>query len=189
MIRRYTREAGVRSLERIIASLCRKVARAAPEKEPAEKKYRLTAQSALKYLGWPKYRYGLAEENDEIGLATGLAWTEVGGELLQIEVTLMPGAGKLTITGKLGDVMQESAQAALSYVRSRAKLLGWRRTFTRSSISISMCRKGRFPRTGRRPGSPSPLQPGFGPDQVPVAPSGDDRRDHPARAGSCPSAA
>jgi ATP-dependent Lon protease len=88
------------------------------------KKHRLNAQSILKVLGTPKYRYGLAEEKDEVGLTTGLAWTEAGGELLQIEVTLMAGAGKLIITGKLGDVMQESAQAALSYVRSRAKVLG-----------------------------------------------------------------
>jgi ATP-dependent Lon protease len=124
IIRRYTREAGVRSLERSIASICRKVARDRLKKELRDKKYRISAQSILKYLGTPKYRYGLAEENDAIGLTTGLAWTEVGGELLQIEATLMPGGGKLIITGKLGDVMQESAQAALSYVRSRAAVLG-----------------------------------------------------------------
>ncbi|MFN2369422.1 MAG: S16 family serine protease, partial [Desulfurivibrionaceae bacterium] len=107
----------------IIASLCRKIARERLKKNNKRKKYQVSVQSVLKYLGTPKYRYGLAEENDEIGLTTGLAWTEVGGELLQIEATVMPGAGKLTITGKLGDVMQESAQAALSYVRSRAKVL------------------------------------------------------------------
>ena len=156
IIRRYTREAGVRNLERIIASLCRKIARERLKKKSKGRKYQVSAQSVLNFLGTPKYRYGLAEENDEIGLATGLAWTEVGGELLQIEVTLMPGAGKLTITGKLGDVMQESAQAALSYVRSRAKISGWKTTFIRNSISIFMCRKGRFPRTDRRPESPWP---------------------------------
>ena len=129
IIRRYTREAGVRSLERIIASLCRKIARERLKKKLKGKKYQVSAQSVAKYLGTPKYRYGLAEENDEIGLATGLAWTEVGGELLQIEATLMTGSGKLTITGKLGDVMQESAQAALSYVRSRAKVLGLEEDF------------------------------------------------------------
>ncbi|HSL39535.1 MAG TPA: endopeptidase La, partial [Desulforhopalus sp.] len=129
IIRRYTREAGVRNLERIIASLCRKIARQRLKKKMPRKKYRLTAQSAITFLGTPKYRYGLAEENDEIGLATGLAWTEVGGELLQIEATLMTGSGKLIITGKLGDVMQESAQAALSYVRSRAKVLGLEEDF------------------------------------------------------------
>jgi ATP-dependent Lon protease len=124
VIRRYTREAGVRNLERNIASLCRKIARDRLKKKDSDKRYRVSAQSILKFLGTPKYRFGLAEEQDEIGLTTGLAWTEVGGELLQIEATLMPGAGKLTITGKLGDVMQESAQAALSYVRSRGELLG-----------------------------------------------------------------
>lgn len=124
LIRRYTKEAGVRNLERSLASLCRKIARERLKKKAKDKRYRLTAQSVVKYLGTPLYRYGLAEERDEIGLTTGLAWTEVGGELLQIETTLMPGTGKLTITGKLGDVMQESAQAALSYVRSRALRLG-----------------------------------------------------------------
>ena len=129
IIRRYTREAGVRNLERIIASLCRKIARERLKKKLKGKKYQVSAQSVAKFLGTPKYRYGLAEENDEIGLATGLAWTEVGGELLQIEVSLMTGSGKLTITGKLGDVMQESAQAALSYVRTRAKVLGLEEDF------------------------------------------------------------
>jgi len=124
IIRRYTKEAGVRNLERIIASLCRKIARDRLKKNLKEKKYRISVQSIQKFLGTPKYRYGLAEETDEIGLTTGLAWTEVGGELLQIETTLMAGSGKLIITGKLGDVMQESAQAALSYVRSRASVLG-----------------------------------------------------------------
>ena len=124
IIRRYTREAGVRSLERTIASICRKVARERLKNKEPRKKYRISAQAIERYLGVPKHRFGLAEERDEIGLATGMAWTEVGGELLQIEATIMPGSGKLTITGKLGDVMQESAQAALSYVRSRAMRLG-----------------------------------------------------------------
>jgi len=124
MIRRYTREAGVRNLERIIASLCRKIARERLKTNDKKKKFRLSAQSIPKYLGTPKFRYGLAEESDKVGLTTGLAWTEVGGELLQIEATLMTGSGKLIITGKLGDVMQESAQAALSYVRSRSGMLG-----------------------------------------------------------------
>ncbi len=124
VVRRYTREAGVRNLERSIASLCRKVARDRLKRKQKTKKYRIGVQSILKYLGTPKYRYGLAEERDSVGLTTGLAWTEVGGELLQIEATLMSGSGKLIITGKLGDVMQESARAALSYVRSRADILG-----------------------------------------------------------------
>jgi ATP-dependent Lon protease len=124
IIRRYTREAGVRNLERNIASICRKVARERLKKKELDRKFRITAKTVHRYLGIPRFRFGLAEEKDEVGLATGLAWTEVGGELLQIETTLMPGKGKLTITGKLGDVMQESAQAALSYVRSRALRLG-----------------------------------------------------------------
>lgn len=124
IVRRYTREAGVRNLERCVASICRKVARDRLKRNKAEKRYRISCQTVSKYLGVAKYRYGLAEERDAIGLATGLAWTEVGGELLQIESTLMPGSGKLTVTGKLGDVMQESAQAAMSYVRSRAIRLG-----------------------------------------------------------------
>ena len=124
IIRRYTREAGVRSLERTIASVCRKVARDRLKNHEPRKKYRVSLEDIEGYLGVPKYRFGLAEERDEIGLTTGMAWTEVGGELLQIEATVMPGSGKLTITGKLGDVMQESARAALSYVRSRALRLG-----------------------------------------------------------------
>jgi ATP-dependent Lon protease len=124
VIRRYTREAGVRSLERSLASICRKVARERLQNKEPKKKYRLTPPLVERYLGVPKFRFGLAEERNEIGLSTGMAWTEVGGELLQIEATIMPGSGKLTITGKLGDVMQESAQAALSYVRSRAMRLG-----------------------------------------------------------------
>jgi len=123
IIRFYTREAGVRNLERNIASLYRKVARDRQQKKQT-KKYRITPAVVGKFLGTKKFRYGLAEIHDTIGLTTGLAWTEVGGELLQIETVLMPGNGKLTITGKLGEVMQESAQAALGYVRSRSERLG-----------------------------------------------------------------
>ncbi len=124
IIRRYTREAGVRSLERTIAKVCRKVARERLKNKEPRRKYRIAPEDIEGYLGVAKYRFGLAEERDEVGLATGMAWTEVGGELLQIEATVLPGSGKLTITGKLGDVMQESARAALSYVRSRALRLG-----------------------------------------------------------------
>nr|MBF0221408.1 endopeptidase La [Desulfobulbaceae bacterium] len=123
IVRRYTREAGVRNLERSIASIYRKIARDR-QKNKSAKKYNVNAKAVLKFLGTPSYRFGLAEEKNTVGLTTGLAWTEVGGELLQIEVVLMPGAGKLTITGKLGEVMQESAQAAMSYVRSRSTRLG-----------------------------------------------------------------
>lgn len=124
IVRRYTKEAGVRNLERTIASVFRKIARDRLKTKQKSKKYKVTAKSVLKFLGTPKFRYGLAEERDEVGLVTGLAWTSVGGELLQIETTLMHGTGKMIVTGKLGDVMQESAQAALSYVRSRAMRLG-----------------------------------------------------------------
>jgi ATP-dependent Lon protease len=123
IVRRYTREAGVRNLERSIASVCRKVARDR-QKKKTDKRYRLNDAAIAKYLGGVRYRFGLADERDRVGLTTGLAWTEVGGELLQIETALMPGKGKLIVTGKLGEVMQESAQAALSYVRTRALQLG-----------------------------------------------------------------
>jgi ATP-dependent Lon protease len=119
IIQRYTREAGVRNLEREISSICRKVARKVVV-EGASFKEDITADKVTEYLGVPRFRPSLAEEQNEIGIATGLAWTEVGGELLVSEATLMPGKGKLTLTGKLGDVMQESAQAALSYVRAKA---------------------------------------------------------------------
>ena len=128
IIRRYTKEAGVRNLEREIASVCRKIAKQVV-KEGSETRVRVSSKLIQKYLGVYKFRYGEMEKKDEVGIATGLAWTEVGGELLTVEVTTMPGKGKLFTTGKLGDVMQESAQAALSYVRSRAEKLGLDKDF------------------------------------------------------------
>jgi ATP-dependent Lon protease len=122
IIRRYTKEAGVRNLEREIASICRKVAKEVVKKGP-ETTIKISERSINKHLGVAKFHYGRAEEKDEVGLAVGLAWTEVGGELLGIEAATLPGKGGLTITGKLGEVMQESAQAALTYVRSRAAAL------------------------------------------------------------------
>ena len=122
IIRTYTKEAGVRNLEREISSICRKVAKEIVKRDD-KNTIQIKARSIHKYLGIPKYRYGRTEEKDTIGVATGLAWTDVGGELLQTEVTIMPGKGNLVLTGKLGEVMQESAQAALSYVRSRARQL------------------------------------------------------------------
>ncbi|NOT43830.1 MAG: endopeptidase La [Acidobacteria bacterium] len=119
IIQRYTREAGVRNLEREISSVCRKVARKVVVEGKTFKAH-ITGDKVTEFLGVPRFRPSLAEEQNEVGIATGLAWTEVGGELLVSEATLMPGKGKLTLTGKLGDVMQESAQAALSYVRSKA---------------------------------------------------------------------
>lgn len=129
IIRRYTREAGVRNLEREIAAICRKIAREVARSGNKEKMIKVTPKKVQQYLGVPKFHYGLAEESDQIGITTGLAWTEVGGELLTTEVSVMPGKGKLIITGKLGDVMQESAQAAMSYVRSRAEDLGLGKEF------------------------------------------------------------
>lgn len=119
VIREYTRESGVRNLEQQVASICRKAAKTIvsdPERKPLE----ADAAMIKEWLGPPKFRYGMAELSDQVGAVTGLAWTEVGGDTLVIEVTVLPGTGKLTLTGKLGDVMKESAQAAFSYTRSRA---------------------------------------------------------------------
>jgi ATP-dependent Lon protease len=123
LVRRYTREAGVRNLERMVATLCRKAAVEIVEKGP-DQVVVITAAEVPKYLGQPPFKYGTTEAEDQIGTTTGLAWTDRGGELLVIETTVLPGKGRLQITGKLGDVMQESARAALSYVRSRASMLG-----------------------------------------------------------------
>ncbi|MBU0702987.1 MAG: endopeptidase La [Chloroflexi bacterium] len=119
MIREYTYEAGVRNLERNIASVCRKVARRMAEGSSSPR--RITARMLTRYLGPPQFIRSLAEERDGVGIATGVAWTEGGGDLMLVEVLLMPGKGNLMLTGQLGEVMQESAQAALSYIRSRSK--------------------------------------------------------------------
>ncbi len=129
IVRYYTRESGVRNLEREIAKICRKVVKeiALAGPKPAKKKVTaisVTSKNLEKYQGVRRFDYGRAEEQNEIGLVTGLAWTEVGGDLLQIEVSLVPGKGGMTLTGQLGDVMKESASAALSVVRSRAESLG-----------------------------------------------------------------
>lgn len=120
VIREYTREAGVRGLEKEIASICRKVAlKIAYSKK--KKRVKITLNNLENYLGIPRYKYNNVEKEDMIGLATGLAWTEAGGEILSVETIVMPGKGKLTLTGQLGEVMQESGKAALTYARSRAK--------------------------------------------------------------------
>ncbi len=122
IITHYTREAGVRNLEREIANLCRKVARKIAEGKV--KRYSISLNNLSKYLGVPKFLPEEEVKKDEIGVSTGLAWTEAGGDIIYIEATIMKGKGTLTLTGQLGDVMKESAHAALSYVRSRAKALG-----------------------------------------------------------------
>jgi ATP-dependent Lon protease len=123
IIRYYTREAGVRNLEREISKLCRKVVKNILLEE-ANGQIQISEQNLEEYLGVKRFRFGLAEEKDQLGQVTGLAWTEVGGDLLTIEAVLVPGKGKTVITGQLGDVMKESVQAAMTVVRSRAKALG-----------------------------------------------------------------
>lgn len=122
IIRQYTREAGVRNLEREIATICRKTAREVVKNKDYQN--RVSAAKLPALLGIPRYRYGTIEEENEVGVATGLAWTEVGGEVLSVEVSVLKGKGNIILTGKLGDVMKESAQAAFSYIRSRAAELG-----------------------------------------------------------------
>jgi ATP-dependent Lon protease len=147
VIQRYTREAGVRNLEREISSICRKVAR----KVVIEGKgfsEEISSDKVTQYLGVPKFRPTLAEQRNEIGIATGLAWTEAGGEILVTEATLMSGKGVLTLTGKLGDVMQESAQAAMSYVRSKAEDFGLPQDFNKRTDVHVHVPEGAIPKDG-----------------------------------------
>jgi ATP-dependent Lon protease len=147
IIQRYTREAGVRNLEREIASICRKVARRVVV-DGKSFSQEISAATVTQYLGVPRFRPSMAEEKNEIGVATGLAWTEVGGEILTIEATLMPGKGRLTLTGKLGDVMQESAQAAMSYVRSKADEFHIPKNFNRTTDVHIHIPEGAIPKDG-----------------------------------------
>ena len=147
IIRNYTREAGVRNLEREIGNICRKVARKVV-KEGDQFSVTLTAENVGDYLGVMKFRDTEVHERSEIGLVTGLAWTEVGGSILTTEVATVDGKGKLTLTGKLGDVMQESAQAAMSYVRSRAHRLGLPRDFYRNLDIHVHVPEGAIPKDG-----------------------------------------
>jgi ATP-dependent Lon protease len=147
IIRSYTREAGVRNLEREIGNVCRKVARKVV-KEGQEYSVALTGESVHEFLGVTKFRDTLAHEKSEVGLVTGLAWTEVGGSILSTEVAIVDGKGKLTITGQLGEVMQESAQAAMSYVRSRAGRLGVPKDFYRNVDIHIHVPEGAIPKDG-----------------------------------------
>ena len=150
--RNYTKEAGVRSLERQIAAILRKAARDVLEKGK-EIKINVTAKGVLRYLGVAQYRFGRVDEKDEVGVAVGLAWTEAGGELLATEVAIMPGKGKLTITGKLGEVMQESAQAAMTYIRSRAEGMGLERDFYQKCDIHIHVPEGAIPKDGPSAGT------------------------------------
>jgi len=147
IIRNYTREAGVRNLEREIGNICRKVARKVV-KEGGKFTLTLTADNVGEYLGVMKFRDSEIHERSEIGIVTGLAWTEAGGSILTTEVATVDGKGKLTLTGKLGDVMQESAQAAMSYVRSRAHRLGLARDFYRNLDIHVHVPEGAIPKDG-----------------------------------------
>jgi ATP-dependent Lon protease len=147
IIQRYTREAGVRNLEREISSICRKVARKVVV-EGKTYKEEVNGGKVTEHLGVPRFRPSMAEEQNEIGIATGLAWTEVGGEILVTEATLMPGKGHLTLTGKLGDVMQESAQAAMSFVRTKAEEYGIPKEFNRKSDIHVHVPEGAIPKDG-----------------------------------------
>jgi ATP-dependent Lon protease len=147
IIRHYTHEAGVRSLEREISSICRKVARRVV-KEGKQYSINVPPEGVGEFLGVIKYREVWAEKKNEIGLTTGLAWTEVGGSVLSTEATIMQGKGRLTLTGKLGDVMQESAQAAMSYVRSRTATFGLPRDFYRHLDIHMHVPEGAIPKDG-----------------------------------------
>ncbi|MEE8111568.1 MAG: endopeptidase La [Acidobacteriota bacterium] len=148
VIERYTREAGVRNLEREIASICRKLARKTLKEKGGEFKHKVVPEDLSEFLGVPRYRQQEAEKKNEIGVATGLAWTEVGGEILLTEVTHMKGRGNLVLTGKLGEVMQESAHAALSYIRSRASELGIGENFHRKTDLHIHVPEGAIPKDG-----------------------------------------
>ena len=147
IIRQYTREAGVRNLEREIASVCRKVAREIVS-DGLTKKVIVTSKGIPKYLGVPKFRHGETEEKNQIGLTTGLAWTEIGGELLAIEASVMEGTGRMVMTGKLGDVMQESVQAALTYIRARAERFGLAKNFYKKIDIHIHVPEGAIPKDG-----------------------------------------
>jgi len=147
IVRGYTREAGVRNLDREISSVCRKVARTIAHGKNGEV-VKIDADNLTQYIGVPRFRSARHEEKDEVGFVTGLAWTEVGGEILSTEATLMSGRGKLTLTGKLGEVMQESARAAMSFVRSRAEQFGIPKDFHRRLDLHIHVPEGAIPKDG-----------------------------------------
>jgi ATP-dependent Lon protease len=162
LIEYYSREAGVRNLEREIGNVCRKIARQVVNRDNGKDKKKfvkavIDGVKVPELLGPWKFRDLVSDKKNEIGAATGLAWTEVGGQLLTVECTLMEGKGKLTITGKLGEVMQESAQAAMRAISARGRYRSvWRAISTAAWMSIFTFRRAPFPRTGPPPASPWP---------------------------------
>ncbi len=180
LIRRYTREAGVRNLERELSTLIRK----AVKELTLTKKKSITveAKTVSDYLGVPKFRYGEVEDEDQVGVVTGLAWTDVGGELLTIEAAMMPGKGKMTVTGNLRDVMKESISAAASYVRMRAIAFGIEPpSFDKKDIHVHVP-EGATPKDGPSAGVAMVTRDRVGDDRHPGAPRRrHDRRDHAAR--------
>ena len=147
IIEGYTKEAGVRNLERKFGEICRKSARKILQEK--EKQVVITKDNLEDFLGRSRYTYQKVNEKDEVGIVRGLAWTSVGGDTLQIEVNLMPGKGDFLLTGQLGDVMKESAQAGISYIRSVADRYGIKRNFSKSMICIFTYRKELFRKTDR----------------------------------------
>ncbi len=183
IVRYYTREAGVRSVEREISKICRKVVKQILT-EGKQKKIAVTPRNLDKYLGVRKFTFGMAEKENQVGQVTGLAWTEVGGELLTIETALMPGKGNIIRTGSLGDVMKESVEAARSVVRSRSRKLGIKdEAFEKSDIHVHLP-EGATPKDGPSAGSRDHHFAGFVADRHSGARRrGDDRRNHAARRG------
>ena len=147
IIQRYTRESGVRNLEREISKICRKAVKSMLL-EPSLKKITVTSNNISKFLGVKRFRFGSAENKDQVGQVTGLAWTEVGGELLTIESAVVDGKGKFVQTGQLGDVMKESIQAALTVVRSRARVLGVKPDFNENKDIHIHVPEGATPKDG-----------------------------------------
>jgi ATP-dependent Lon protease len=148
IVRYYTREAGVRNLEREIAKVCRKVVKELLSSTRKKRSVRVTPGQLEGYLGVRRFRFGLAEEEDAVGQVTGLAWTEVGGELLRIEAALVPGKGGMTLTGQLGDVMKESIHAAMTVVRSRSEVLGLEPDFYQKMEAHIHVPEGATPKDG-----------------------------------------
>ena len=184
LIRHYTHEAGVRNLEREIQNISRKMARRVVTEGP-ETTIEISPTNVKDYLGVLKFREMWLEKHNEIGLATGLAWTEVGGSVLAVEATIMEGKGRLTPTGKLGEVMQESAQAAMSYVRSRTEQFGLQQDFYRSLDIHVHVPEGAIPKDGPSAGITicTSIVSAHHAHRHPLR-RGHDRRDHLARQGA-----